>query len=150
MKRYISAQKDSSSSGTSFYQFQLKDLIEYLREDSIILSTLLEENGLDALDISHMYGSFVDGDVLYVCKTDGEPIYFDGEEIDPESAHEDVLHDKIFDSEYLKVGTKEDAEDLITRYEFLPFNKDKVADVLIKEKGFKFSEVESALKEFED
>lgn len=105
MKRYIrSAVQPAKTSGTTFYQISLDDLLDHFSQDgeNIWMWKSFEELGWKALNFhKHLYNSFFYENSLYLCVTDGSKVKYQGEKVDvedlPTSIDIDELKDCIAD-----------------------------------------------------
>lgn len=75
----------ASDPGTIFYRIT-EDQVEDLDGDNLFIKEAFNMYGFNAFDLSTLYGSIVEDNVLYLCKTDGQYITVEGEEVDPEEA----------------------------------------------------------------
>lgn len=81
----------AESIGTTFYKYELDDVIEETQLSNPILYYLFEVYGWDAIDFEKgLFGSRVIGGDLYICETDGIPVKIDGIEFDPEEIFDAV------------------------------------------------------------
>jgi hypothetical protein len=105
MKKIIGAKRRMT--GTTFYEIEpdvfLAAILDADDGDiNIWHKYLAKTQGLESLDIDHMYGSRIlkdaDGDdALYFCETDGEDIEVDGKQVDPEDALDDYSLEALDD-----------------------------------------------------
>lgn len=116
MKKYRTpVNAAAASSGTTFYQIQLRDVIPLM--ENCILEEALREYGWGAIDIDQLFGSVVDDkDVLWLCVSDGEYIIIDGTEYDPYYILEEE-GTSIIPEEYIKPGNRNIIKRYITEYE---------------------------------
>ena len=107
----------AESQNTAFYRVTLQDAIDIIQraEGNVFIIWSLTTRGWNGLDIDSMFGSYVDGDTLYICVTDGEDLYVDGESIYPEEALKRYGPDKL--SEYIQDADTEVITRYITPYE---------------------------------
>lgn len=109
-----------TGSGTTYYKVTESDLVEAVEGGNIWLSYIIESKGFDAIDIDSLYGSnIIDGE-LYICDTDGQDIYVDGEPVDPESALFDYAEELELLSDYIVDASLKDIYDRISLYEIKP------------------------------
>lgn len=128
-------------SGTTFYRVSLEQLTDAFVSDNnsnLWMIYSIREFGFDAIKIKDIWGSEVVDDVLYLCKTDGQPLIINDVEVDPESALEDVPLQDL--EEYIKDSTPEIIRKMITDYEF---NFQDIDDLALKmlEDGHSFLEI---------
>ena len=132
----------ATSSGTVFYRVTLDEAIEVARSENIILMQRLMDRGWNALDFeTHLYGSAVIDDVLYLCDSDGYEIEVDGEMIDAESALDEYPLESL--SKYIRPADKTVIRRDISTYELGPFDLDKVCYNLL-DNGYNFAKIVSA------
>lgn len=100
--------------------------------------------GFEAIDLEHnLFGSYIDGNTIYFCDTDGEDIEVNGQMFNPEDAMEE-FGPEVLES-YIQDATPEIIRRFITPYE-LKFDVDEGAYWLMKD-GFGFTEI---VKSYED
>lgn len=130
---------DDSTNGTTFYRLTDDDIQNYHKDNYNLITTYIRYNyGVGAFDLEKMYGSaLIDGD-LYICVTDGNYIYVNGEPTDPETALEDFDLDDL--SEYIEPATDEIISRYATEYEFKPIDIDEIALELMRA-GHHFTEI---------
>lgn len=149
MRRFNSTITAAQSIGTTFYYTTLSDVIQTLKDKSQneILIFLLETRGWYALDFEHnLFGSYVDGDDLYLCVTDGAEIEIDGVEVYPEDAIEEFGVDAI--KPWLESATDDVITFRITEYELRSFDIDDVALNMLNE-GYHFVDIADAAEDME-
>lgn len=135
---YIRAAK--TPGGTVWYEAEFEQVRDALEEENLILYGALLTNGFDCIsniDIN-LPGSYLEGDYLYLCETDGKLINVNGEDVDPESAMQDygpeVLSAYIIPA-YSKIITQK-----LTEYEITNYDIDNVAYELFEE-GYRFTTI---------
>ena len=80
----------------------------------------------------------MDGDTLYICQTNYDPIMVNGEETNPETAMEDFGPEAL--SDYIQDASDDIVRRYITIYEVTNFDVDEVATELIQN-GYSFREL---------
>lgn len=148
-KKLVEVTADSTPhpSGTTFYKVTLEQLVEAFKSDNhsnLWMIYAVNEFGFDAIKIKDIWGSAVVGDVLYLCKTNGQPLFIDEGEVDPEMALEDVSIDKL--SEYVKDSTPDIIRKMITDDEFKFQDIDDLALKMLED-GHGFLEIAKAAQE---
>lgn len=140
----------ASEMGTVYYKTNAEQIIDVLKDNTANawLIAAFQNDGLDAIDFKHhLYGSYVEGDDLYICVTDGYEIDVNGEEVDPESAFEDYTSKEL--AAYIQPATPEIILERITEYEIKPpFFDGWAADLL--EGGYTFVQLMDDAQEFID
>lgn len=132
----------ASTEGTVFYRISNKLVKQTLdNADNLIFRYLVRKNGIDAFNLDKLYGSAVFDDDLYLCKTDGQDISVNGEEVYPEDALELYSPEEL--KSYIKDGDEAIVKRELTSYELAGFDLDEVAVELI-EGGHSFVEVVEA------
>lgn len=102
------------------------------------ISIYFDRENFKSIDFNHnLWGSFVEGDDLYICVTDGYDIEINGEMVDPEQAYE--LYGLKALSDYIQPATDQIITSKITDDEMfaVPFD-DLIDDVLAG--GWSFTE----------
>lgn len=136
MKKILAATTvtEVRSSGTAYYKVELEDAIKMLQKNksNMWLIQRLEADGWDAIDFKQsLFGSYVDGSVLYICVTDGSDIQVGEDSVDPEKAMEeygpDMLASYIIDADDKVVCLR------ISEYDLAEFDIDEAAEVLLHE-----------------
>ena len=134
MLKFINSSKDSSNNdlGTIWYKATIEDVQDALRDDgNLFVYYAISTEGFRCIDFSkHLFGSYVEDDTIYLCKTDGQYILFDGQFCDPEDAMEEYGPEKLHD--YIQDATPDIIELYISPYE-VEFDVDKGAIWLLNE-----------------
>lgn len=135
-----------SDVGTTYYEAKLKDVQNALGDgvpsDDVNLWTSLyvDKYGFDAIDFDHnLFGSYIQGDKIYICITDGYDINVNGEDVDPETALDKYSIEEL--SAYVKPADDEIITKAINHYELkqpIPF--DELAEDGI-DIGYSFTEL---------
>ncbi len=91
MNRSNTVIKAAQQIGTVFYRISEDDIDNVLdySKNNLFLVEAFKMYGLNAFDIRRLWGSIIDGDYLYLCKTDGQEIQIGDELVDPEEALEE-------------------------------------------------------------
>lgn len=147
MKRYRKTKPEGSyiraaatPGGTIWYEAEFDQVRDALKEENLILYGAFLTNGFDCisnLDIN-LPGSYVQGDYLYICESDGELINVNGDQVDPESAMEE--HGPEMLSAYIVPADDKIIRQKLTEYEITNYDIDEVADVLFEE-GYTFTSI---------
>lgn len=126
-KQPITSARDTlPDTGTTWYKASYDEILDALQDSSVNPWVLIYFNtdNFNAINFKHnLWGSFVEGDDLYICVTDGYDIEINGEMVDPESAAEIYGLDEL--TEYIESATPEFIRSKITEDELdpIPFNK---------------------------
>lgn len=131
--------------GTTYYKATIDDIVNAVQEDSnLFVYYAMLALGFEAIDLEHnLFGSYIDGNTIYFCDTDGEDIEVNGQMFNPEDAMEE-FGPEVLES-YIQDATPEIIRRFITPYE-LKFDVDEGAYWLMKD-GFGFTEI---VKSYED
>lgn len=143
MKLYKSSITAASNSGTTFYKTDIDQIINVLSDSNINILSLeaLKQFKYDAIDLTCMYGSYIDGNNLYICVTDCKPINVGGELVDPEDAMSEY---KISDlKQYIQDATDDIILNHITEYEITLVDRDNIAYNLLHN-GYTFEDLYEA------
>lgn len=147
MKLYKRSKPDSSyiraaeiPGGTVWYEAEFEQVRDVLKEENLILYGAFLTNGFDCisnLDIN-LPGSYLEGDYLYLCETDGGLINVNGEDVDPESAMKDYGPEVL--SAYIVPADSKIITQKLTEYEITNYDIDDVAYELFEE-GYGFTTI---------
>lgn len=147
MKRYRKTKPEGSyiraaatPGGTIWYEAEFDQVRDALKEENLILYGAFLTNGFDCisnLDIN-LPGSYVQGDYLYICESDGEPINVNGDEVDPEYAMEEYEPELL--SAYIVPADDKIIKQKLTEYEITNYDIDEVAYELFDE-GYTFTTI---------
>lgn len=147
MKRYRRTKPEgsyiraaASPGGTIWYEAEFEQVRDALKEENLILYGAFLTNGFDCIsniDIN-LPGSYVQGDYLYICESDGELININGEQVDPESAMEEYGPEML--SAYIVPADDKIIRQKLTDYEITDYDIDDVADALFEE-GYTFTSI---------
>lgn len=140
----------ATQSNTTFYKTNVEQILDVLKDNdaNVWLIAAFQNEGLNALDIEHhLFGSYEDGENLYICVTDGYEINVNNEEVDPELAMENYSIEEL--SAYIKDATPEVILERITEFEIKPPYFDGWAADLLED-GHTFIELMEAAEEFID
>ena len=147
MKRYRKTKPEGSyiraaatPGGTIWYEAEFDQVRDALKEENLILYGAFLTNGFDCipnLDIN-LPGSYVQGDYLYICESDGELINVNGDQVDPDSAMEEYGPEML--SAYIVPADDKIIRQKLTEYEITNYDIDEVADVLFEE-GYSFTTI---------
>lgn len=131
--------------GTTYYKATIDDVVDAIRNDSnLFVYYAMLALGFESIDLDHnLFGSYIDGNTIYLCDTDGEDIEVNGQMFDPEDAMEELGPEAL--ESYIQDATPEIIRRFITPYE-LKFDIDEGAYWLMKD-GFRFTEI---VKAYED
>lgn len=131
--------------GTTYYKATIDDVVDAIRDDSnLFVYYAMLALGFESIDLDHnLFGSYIDGNTIYLCDTDGEDIEVNGQMFDPEDAMEELGPEAL--ESYIQDATPEIIRRFITPYE-LKFDIDEGAYWLMKD-GFGFTEI---VKAYED
>lgn len=152
MKKVIKAARINAAAdmGTTFYKTNVEQILDVLKDNdaNVWLIAAFQNEGLNALDLEHhLFGSYEDGENLYICVTDGHEINVNDEEVDPELAMENYSVEQL--SAYIKDATPEVILERITEFEIKPPYFDGWAAELLED-GHTFVELMEAAEEFID
>lgn len=138
---------------TTYYKVKIEDAKRFFKTDgaNLILQKAFELFNWDIFDMEHtMFGSRVIDNVLYICSTDGEPLYIDHEEVDPEYALDRFAWDIDLLDDYIRPATAEVVRMHLSEYElnidFIIDELDTIAMDLLKH-GEHFADVAIAAKD---
>lgn len=141
MKRYRKAKPEGSyiraaatPGGTVWYEAEFDQVRDALKEENLILYGAFLTNGFDCI----LPGSYVQGDHLYICESDGELINVNGDQVDPESAMEEYGPEML--SAYIVPADDKIIQQKLTDYEITNYDIDEVADALFEE-GYTFTTI---------
>lgn len=147
MKRYRKIKSEGSyikaaaaPGGTVWYEAEFEQVRDALKEENLILYGAFLTNGFDCIsniDIN-LPGSYVYGDYLYICETDGQLINVNGNQVDPESAMEEYEPEVL--SAYIVPADDKIIRQKLTEYEITNYDIDEVADALFEE-GYTFTTI---------
>lgn len=147
MKRYRKTKPEGSyiraaatPGGTIWYEAEFEQVRDALKEENVILYGAFLTDGFDCisnLDIN-LPGSYVRGDYLYICESDGELIHVNGDHIDPESAMEEYGPEVL--SAYIVPADDKIIQQKLTEYEITNYDIDEVAYELFDE-GYTFTTI---------
>ena len=147
MKRYRKTRPEGSyiraaatPGGTIWYEAEFEQVRDALKEENLILYGAFLTNGFDCIsniDIN-LPGSYVQGDYLYICESDGELININGEQVDPESAMEEYGPEML--SAYIVPADDKIIRQKLTDYEITDYDIDDAADALFEE-GYTFTSI---------
>lgn len=140
----------STSTSTTFYEITLDEASNILADNGLNLFSqyALDTNGWDCIDLhNHLFGSFVDGDTLYLCVTDGQPIFIDGQEVDPEKALSEFGPENC--EEYIRAATEDVILRHISEHEITTLDLDESARDLMKQ-GYTFTQLHEAATELDE
>lgn len=131
--------------GTTYYKATIDDIVDAVQEDSnLFVYYAMLALGFEAIDLEHsLFGSYIDGNTIYFCDTDGEDIEVDGRMFNPEDAMGEFGPEAL--ESYIQDATPEIIRRFITPYE-LKFDVDEGAYWLMQD-GFGFTEI---VKSYED
>lgn len=131
--------------GITYYKATIDDVVDAIRNDSnLFVYYAMLALGFESIDLDHnLFGSYIDGNTIYLCDTDGEDIEVNGQMFDPEDAMEELGPEAL--ESYIQDATPEIIRRFITPYE-LKFDIDEGAYWLMKD-GFRFTEI---VKAYED
>lgn len=131
--------------GTTYYKATIDDVVDAIRDGSnLFVYYAMLALGFESIDLDHnLFGSYIDGNTIYLCDTDGEDIEVNGQMFDPEDAMEEFGPEAL--ESYIQDATPEIIRRFITPYE-LKFDIDEGAYWLMKD-GFGFTEI---VKAYED
>lgn len=131
--------------GTTYYKATIDDVVDAIRDGSnLFVYYAMLALGFESIDLDHnLFGSYIDGNTIYLCDTDGEDIEVNGQMFDPEDAMEELGPEAL--ESYIQDATPEIIRRFITPYE-LKFDIDEGAYWLMKD-GFGFTEI---VKAYED
>lgn len=148
IKKKSSITASSRIIGTTFYEMNLYDAIDAIKEHgNIWVAKALAEFGWNCVNLQDdLCGSRAIGDTLYVCVTDGNEISINGELVDPETVLEDY---ELSDIEHLiEPADGDDIVHYITEWDIDTPNFNKLAPELIAE-GYKFTRLVSDYEDFD-
>lgn len=147
MKRYRKTKPEGSyikaaaiPGGTIWYEAEFEQVRDALKEENLILYGAFLTNGFDCIsniDIN-LPGSYLEGDYLYLCETDGKLINVNGEDVDPEFAMQDYGPEVL--SAYIVPADDEIIRQKLTEYEITNYDIDDVAYELFEE-GYGFTTI---------
>lgn len=129
----------AESIGTIIYRITGKQLTDYYADDpNVVMRTIVDELGFDAFDTDNMWGSYYDAgeDTFYYCRTDGQPITVNGEEIEPEYALEEYSPEEL--SEYIQDATDTEIKNYFSTYELANIDLNDIAYTIITD-GYPFT-----------
>lgn len=131
--------------GTTYYKATIDDVVDAIQDGSnLFVYYAMLALGFEAIDLDHhLFGSYIDGNNIYFCDTDGEDIEVQGKLFNPEDAMEEFGPEAL--ESYIQDATPEIIRRFITPYE-LNFDIDEGAYWLMKD-GFGFTEI---VKAYED
>lgn len=141
MKKYYKTNifAAENTNGTIFWKTDLDQIQEALEDSNPFIRVALSLDGYKAIDFRYnLFGSYVDGDTLYICQTNYDPIMVNGEETNPETAMEDFGPEAL--SNYIQDASDDIVRRYITIYEVTNFDVDEVATELIQD-GYSFREL---------
>lgn len=137
----------AESIGTTFYRYELDDVIEETQVSNPILYYLFEVYGWDSIDFEKgLFGSGVIGGDLYICETDGIPIEIGGVEFDPEEIINTIAQGEldIEDiSEYIADG--DDISQYVSNYELSDDWDVDDAALFLLQKNYSFMQIYDSL-----
>lgn len=138
----------ATTSGTTYYKTDLKQVLDTLKNKlNIFCWKSLETYGFSCIDFDvNLFGSYVDGDELYICTTDGEDIPVNSKLVDPENAMQNFDLKDL--SPYIRPATPDIIERYITPYEVSIPDIDKAAKDLMDDK-YTFADLVDAYEEIE-
>lgn len=139
---------EENTSRTTFYRATLTDVVNATAEDgNLWVAYALFIYGWGAINFkSHLFGSKVIDDVLYICDTDGRDILVDNETVEPEMVLEEYsIEDLEF---YIKDATPAVINRFITSYEIKTPDFNKWAPDLLKQ-GYTFIELAEDMEDFQ-
>lgn len=136
----------ATNSGTTYYKADLNDVKKIVDGNSnLFVIYSIFEHGFDDIQIDQMPGSYIDGDTIYVCFTNGQDININGEDVDPENAIEE------FGLEALSAFVQDAPEDIIIS-ELSPyvFDLDNIEDCAswLLDKGYSLPAIVEAYMEY--
>lgn len=147
MKRYRKTKPEGSyiraaatPDGTIWYEAEFDQVRDALKEENLILYGAFLTNGFDCIsniDIN-LPGSYVQGDYLYICESDGELINVNGDQVDPQSAMEEYGPEML--SAYVVPADDKIIRQKLTEYEITNYDIDDVAYELFDE-GYTFTTI---------
>ena len=147
MKRYRKAKPEGSyiraaatPGGTIWYEAEFDQVRDALKEENLILYGAFLTNGFDCIsniDIN-LPGSYVQGDYLYICESDGELINVNGDQVDPDSAMQEYGPEML--SAYVIPADDKIIKQKLTEYEITNYDIDEVAYELFDE-GYTFTTI---------
>lgn len=147
MKRYTKTKSEGSyiraagtPGGTVWYEAEFEQVRDVLKEENLILYGAFLTNGFDCIsniDIN-LPGSYVQGDYLYICESDGELINVNGDQVDPEYAMEEYEPEML--SAYIVPADDKIIKQKLTEYEITNYDIDEVAYELFDE-GYTFTTI---------
>lgn len=130
----ITANSEFNTGDTVFYKVTLDKLHDSFSESSpdhnLWLEYAIRIYGFDAIKVDDIWGSKVVDDVLYLCSTNGQPIYVDGVPVDPEKALESFDVSEL--SDYIEDADTDIVREIITDYEFDLKDVDELALEMLK------------------
>lgn len=131
--------------GTTYYRATIDDVVDAVSEGSnLFVYYCMLALGFESIDLDYnLFGSYIDGNTIYFCDTDGEDIEVQGKLFNPEDAMEEFGPEAL--ESYIQDVTPEIIRRFITPYE-LKFDIDEGAYWLMKD-GFGFTEI---VKAYED
>lgn len=147
MKRYRKTKPQGSyiraaatPGGTIWYEAEFDQVRDALKDENLILYGAFLTNGFDcisSIDIN-LPGSYVQGDYLYICESDGELINVNGDQVDPDSAMEEYGPEML--SAYIVPADDKIIRQKLTEYEITNYDIDDVAYELFDE-GYTFTTI---------
>lgn len=147
MKRYRKTKPEGSyiraaatPGGTIWYEAEFDQVRDALKEENLILYGAFLTNGFDCISNININlpGSYVQGDYLYICESDGELINVNGDQVDPDSAMEEYGPEML--SAYIVPADDKIIQHKLTEYEITNYDIDEVADALFEE-GYTFTTI---------
>ena len=147
MKLYRKAKPEGSyiraaatPGGTIWYEAEFEQVRDALKEENLILYGAFLTNGFDCISNLgiNLPGSYVQGDYLYICESDGELINVNGDQVDPDSAMEEYGPEML--SAYIVPADDKIIRQKLTEYEITNYDIDEVAYELFDE-GYTFTTI---------
>ena len=134
--------------GTTYYKATIDDVVDAIQDGSnLFVYYAMLALGFESIDLDHhLFGSYIDGNTIYLCDTDGEDIEVQGKLFNPEDAMEEFGPEAL--ESYIQDATPEIIRRFITPYE-LKFDIDEGAYWLMKD-GFGFTEILKSYNELPD
>lgn len=130
----------SESEGTVFYKCTADDIIKAFdgEDENCLILWAVNNYGVNGIDISTLYGSFIHMNDLYLCVTDNEDIEVNGDMVDPEFAFDSYKFEYL--EPYVKPVTDKILKKYITDYEVVNFGLDKTIKGMIDD-GYSMTEM---------
>lgn len=136
----------ATESRTIYYKTDLDEIKQVIDGNSnLFVIYSINEHGFDDIQLDALPGSYIDGDTIYICFTDGKSLNINGEDVDPETAIEEFGIEAV--SAYVENADDEIIVNTLTPYVFDLDNLENCASWLL-DKGYSLGAIVEAYNSY--